>query len=279
MIPEFIHKLLHLPYLLKVYRRGRGKQTIVFLHGIAANKEVWLPAIESLQRDYTCIAIDLLGHGRSPKPTNVNYTIDEHLRSIRWTLFCHGLWGKKIFAGHSMGALISTHYAATRPKSLARIVLVSMPIYKHSSKDANRLKLETMLDSAYLSFYRALRSAPKQWVIRSAKSLDKHFPSLIGQTTVDDSTWYPLVSSLKYTIEDQPTQRDIDQLSPKLPIDVLYGSLDQLVLASNLKQAFSSHSTIRITKMFAAHEINPRITQAVVKAITHGPPETESSSA
>lgn len=275
MLPDSIHKILRIPYILKTARHGHGKQTIVFLHGIASYKEIWQPALQALEHDYTCITIDLLGHGKSPKPTNIDYTVRTHLRSLHWTLFWKGLWRRKIVVGYSMGGIIATHWAASRPWSVSKLILVSMPIYRRSEGAAARTRLELMIDQGYLTFYKVLRNAPRNFVIQSAKTLLEHMRTLSVQATLDEATWYPVVSSLKCTIEEQATLDDIRHLRKNTPVEVLYGSLDQVVLASNLKHAFAGRPHTHITRVIAPHEIKPRMYHAIVQAITRAPEPDE----
>lgn len=268
MLPESLHRILRIPYLLKTDRKGRGKQTIVFLHGIASYKEIWRPALSPLARDYRCITVDLLGHGRSPKPTDIAYSVDAHLKSLCWTLFWKGIWGPKIVVGYSMGGIIATRWARLSPHTISKLVLVSMPIYRRSEGAAARNRLELLVDQGYLAFYKLLRSAPRDIVIRGAKNVLKHARTLSVQAKLDEATWYPVASSLQCTIEQQSTIEDIQALPAKLPVDVLYGTLDQVVLSSNLKSAFKDRPRTHITRVIAPHEIKPRMFHEIVKAIT-----------
>ncbi|MGL5891657.1 MAG: alpha/beta fold hydrolase, partial [Bacteroidia bacterium] len=41
------------------------KPVLLFVHGVAETKLIWLPAIQLLENDFYCIAVDLPGHGAS----------------------------------------------------------------------------------------------------------------------------------------------------------------------------------------------------------------------
>lgn len=266
LLPDRLHRVLGLPYLLKVRRQGSGRP-IVFLHGIASFKEIWSPVIDELSEQYRCVSIDLLGHGASPKPTHISYDPRNHLRSIRWTLFWKGIWRKPIVVGHSMGALLATHWASTYPREVSRLVLVAMPIYRRREAEKRPQRLEGLIDAGYLMFYRALRSAPKPWAIRSAQALVRHSPSLVGQAMLDEASWYPVASSLSRTIEKQKTRQEVRALPAELPITVLYGTRDHLVIAQNLKTAFLGRAHTRIMRAPVPHELTPRHCRTIIRAI------------
>ncbi|HUC89508.1 MAG TPA: alpha/beta fold hydrolase [Patescibacteria group bacterium] len=161
-LPEWFHRSLRIPYILSVERLGKKGSTIIFLHGLAGQKEVWDEPMHRLGHSHRCIAIDLLGHGQSAKPTHLRYDVATHLRSIRWTLFWRGVHGPKTIVGHSMGTIIAADWAYKYPKKISCLVLASVPIYNRATEAKGlRSRFEAMTDAAHLFFYRALRSLPR----------------------------------------------------------------------------------------------------------------------
>lgn len=99
---------------------------VICVHGIAASLYDWqrlLPALAD--NGYRGYALDLLGHGESPKPTNVQaYHIDvlyEHF--TRW-LQSLALQKPPVLVGHSLGGYLSLKHAIQQPAQVRAIVLI-----------------------------------------------------------------------------------------------------------------------------------------------------------
>ncbi len=102
--------------------RGEGP-TVLFVHGLDSNAEVWTPVIDRLT-DHTCVAIDLPGHGKSPASDDpVAYGRETLLDAFDDII--QGLDGPVGLVGHSLGGYLGMAYALTRPAALAGLVLVS----------------------------------------------------------------------------------------------------------------------------------------------------------
>ena len=46
--------------------RGRGDETVVFLHGVGGSKECWQPQLEACASRYRAVAWDMPGYGETP---------------------------------------------------------------------------------------------------------------------------------------------------------------------------------------------------------------------
>jgi pimeloyl-ACP methyl ester carboxylesterase len=103
---------------------------VILVHGIAASLSDWeFLSPELSSAGYCSYALDLLGHGESPKPDH-----DEHYHFL--SLYQHlydwieGLQLKAppVLIGHSLGGFLCLNYALERPMSLQGLVLIN-PFY------------------------------------------------------------------------------------------------------------------------------------------------------
>ena len=84
---------------------GELPSTLVFIHGVGMNAEVWQSQFNYFSKAYTVIAYDFLGHGDSPMPDE-NPTLDDYVGQL--SRFCKELRLESFsLVGHSMGALIA----------------------------------------------------------------------------------------------------------------------------------------------------------------------------
>lgn len=107
----------------------RGECPTVLRHAIASSSVTFHHVIPLLERTHRCIAIDLLGFGESPAPEWADYTLADHVAAIERTVASLRLREPFTVVGHSMGALIGARYAAQRRKQVAKLVMVSPPLY------------------------------------------------------------------------------------------------------------------------------------------------------
>lgn len=95
-------------------------QTILMVHGFAANKDNWLRFARYLTQDYRVIALDLPGFGASDTPAG-SYDVGTQTERLANVINALGI-DQLHLIGNSMGGHISALYAArypTRTRSLA----------------------------------------------------------------------------------------------------------------------------------------------------------------
>lgn len=112
---------------IHVYRKGKGRKNLVLLHGSGCDNAMlsWFEVIQSFNDEYTIYALDLLGYGKSDKPTNLCgekfYYI--HIQSIKQITEQLRLKAF-ILAGLSMGGAIAIGYALNYPTQVQTLFLV-----------------------------------------------------------------------------------------------------------------------------------------------------------
>ncbi|PTS83449.1 alpha/beta hydrolase [Pseudomonas sp. HMWF032] len=101
----------------------RNAQTILMVHGFAANKDNWLRFARHFSQDYRVIALDLPGFGTSEKPAG-SYDVGtqaEHMASVIDALGIEQLH----LIGNSMGGHINALYAARYPHRTRSLALLN----------------------------------------------------------------------------------------------------------------------------------------------------------
>lgn len=104
------------------YVKGGHGLAVVLVHGVGMRHEVWAPQLRDLSRDFTVIAYDTLGHGRSAVPDE-GVALADYADQLRDLLDHLGI-ERAAIVGHSMGALIATEHALrypTRTRGLAAL--------------------------------------------------------------------------------------------------------------------------------------------------------------
>ncbi len=104
------------------YRQLGSGPVIALIHGITSDSTTWAKVMPGLAERFTVIAPDLLGHGRSAKPTG-DYSLGAHASIVRDLLVELG-HDRATFVGHSLGGGIAMQIAYQFPERCERLVLV-----------------------------------------------------------------------------------------------------------------------------------------------------------
>ncbi|MDX2164313.1 MAG: alpha/beta fold hydrolase [Gammaproteobacteria bacterium] len=138
---------------------GRGK-TVLFLHGAPGSSAIWEPIISRLSSFAQCIAVDLIGMGRSDKP-RIDYSIEDH------NLFLSGFIEALNLRYFSLvvtgwGSVVGLDYARRNPDNIARLVFVESFLRIEKNRQDLSLvfeKLKIMAQSDPIKLRRMLTTA------------------------------------------------------------------------------------------------------------------------
>lgn len=102
---------------------GKGKETILFIHGLGNHKGVWNYTTESLSKKFRCLAIDLPGNGNSSQG-NYPYSMFFYAECIKKLIDVLQLETVHL-VGHSMGGHIAMVFALRYPHLVNKLVLIA----------------------------------------------------------------------------------------------------------------------------------------------------------
>jgi pimeloyl-ACP methyl ester carboxylesterase len=151
---------ISIPTTANYISAGAGRP-VILIHGLAASLHDWDDLIPVLtQNGYSTYAVDLLGHGESPKIGERAYQMDwifehfsEWMKSLRLT-------EPAILIGHSMGGHVALEYAR-RVSAWTRGLILVAPFY-------SRLQLPFLLRNAYerTNLSRWIVDRTPEWLFR-----------------------------------------------------------------------------------------------------------------
>jgi len=111
-------------YLLS---RGSG-YPVLFIHGMPTSSSLWNGVIERLRGQFTCLAVDLPGLGRSPKIPYCAKHLEMLAKKMEEIRVQQG-FEKWHVVGHDAGSAVAIHYAHRFPERVDHLVLLSPAVF------------------------------------------------------------------------------------------------------------------------------------------------------
>jgi pimeloyl-ACP methyl ester carboxylesterase len=94
---------------------------MVFLHGVTANRKIWVPHTQLLAGRYRVIALDLPGHGAL---SGMPFQLDTAMDLLQRTILTEA-GGKALVVGDSLGGYVAMSFAGQHPELLSGLVIAS----------------------------------------------------------------------------------------------------------------------------------------------------------
>ena len=126
-----------------------AKKTVALLHGFTGSLEDWHPVMSSLDKNFNYVGIDLIGHGKSESPEEVEkYSTGKIVRQINDVL-SHLPVNKIILYGYSMGGRAALNYTVSHPDKVEALILESTnPGIKNDKKLAEYIEKHSIEEFA-----------------------------------------------------------------------------------------------------------------------------------
>jgi len=261
------------PYRLHVaVDRGHGP-VYVLLHGINSTGHDWDTVVTAMGFDRRCIAVDELGYGQSPKPLDIEYTIDDHVEALRFTLRDIGVTEPFTIVGYSMGGPIALRYAATHGDEIKRLILISAPFF---------LKPEEIGDDAYAKA--VFQSEGSQQLLNMVTSTGFAKSGVFKKLSGEDkqviqgfinsqdlkTDWAILQKNMANVIQGPDFPADLVRV--KAPITFMVGEHDAFIVQSQietLRQKFAPNMEIRfLADLKADHMLLENVPTLIAGEIT-----------
>jgi pimeloyl-ACP methyl ester carboxylesterase len=231
-----------IPHTANFIQQGMGTP-VIMIHGIAASLHDWDDLIPQLTKNgYVSYALDLLGHGDSPKPNSRAYQMDwlfDHF--MHWMRSLH-LTEPAIIIGHSLGAHIALEYAR-RVSAWTRGLILINPFY-------SRLQLPFFLQRSYSKrnlrglivgktpewMFRAIVDITSRAMGHSAGALHSLPEHIRAQTVLDYTRTAPGVYNIPNVLSD------LTEFLPGIiiPTLVVWGDRDQTLAPASFPKLLNA---------------------------------------
>ncbi len=145
---QFNYKGISVHYQLE----GKGT-TIVLLHGFLENLGMWKNIQQNLTSRYRILAIDLLGHGKTPCLGYV-HSMEDQANLVEAILKKHRV-RKPILIGHSMGGYVALAFAEKHSEKVKGLCLMnSTSLADDNERKELRAKANKMVQTNFASMVR-----------------------------------------------------------------------------------------------------------------------------
>ncbi len=251
MFDKLFHKVLKIPYSLNVevfQAPKRPRDTYVLVHGIGNTLHSWDEVVKQMPKDVRIIGVDLLGFGKSPKPSWLVYDAKTQARSVGATLLRKGLLQQPVLIGHSLGALVSVEIARRYPFAVKQLVLAGPPFYKPESE---MKKNSLAADVGLRDLYRVAKKHPE--VLSALSPYAVKWGLANKSLNITDENVSSYVAALEASIINQTALADIQKLT--LPIHIVYGSLDPVIIGKHISNLAKQQPNITAKRLLVGHEI------------------------
>lgn len=119
---------------------------IFFIHGFTGSSDDWNQIIPGIDSRFTCIALDLIGHGKSDSPEEFPYYISDSISDQVLVSIDAFTKGKIILAGYSMGGRAALNFSLKYPGRVKGMILESTsPGIEDDEERKERIKEDAAL--------------------------------------------------------------------------------------------------------------------------------------
>jgi len=131
-------------------REGRGRPTIVFVHGFGCARSDWRQQVAHLRGRFETVAVDLGGHGTTPGSA-AHEIIDTHGKDVA-ALLAELAIERAVLVGHSMGCRVVMHAMSEVPARVSGLILVDGSRLGAAGSTAHEERRKRVAEVGYRTF-------------------------------------------------------------------------------------------------------------------------------
>ncbi|MBA0768168.1 hypothetical protein Gotri_016991 [Gossypium trilobum] len=114
--------------------KDKAREDVLFIHGFISSSVFWTETLfpnfsTTVKSTYRLLAVDILGFGRSPKPTDSLYTLREHVEMIEKSVLEAFQVKSFHIVAHSLGCILALAIAVKHPGSIKSLTLLAPPYF------------------------------------------------------------------------------------------------------------------------------------------------------
>lgn len=254
-----------------------NQKVMVLLHGFPHIGEVWYPLLEHFAEDYTIIAPDLRGYGRSAiSKHSSDYAIANLVEDVHQLVLQVSPGKQIILMGHDWGGVLAWGLAQTQPQLIEKLVVVNAPQYNaflhtliHSKAQQEASKYIAKLDSWWVKalfwwygpelLWRGLEQSYAEGKVESAYK-NAFFEAWQDSDSAD--------AAVTYYSQNFP---DFDKINDRVfwPNKTAKANVNALLIWSSEDKAFTSDALVNTQKFATSLHTHIIETNSHTPFVTH----------
>jgi 3-oxoadipate enol-lactonase len=206
-------------------RRGDGPP-VVFVHGALSDHTAAANQLASFGDEYTAIAYDLRGHGRTANPGDEPYSVDVLAEDLHAFVEVLDL-DRPVICGVSMGGMVAQTYASRYPDELGALVLAdtfSPTFVSRRDRVERTVLLDALVGLLGLLGYERAKGAVT-WL---GRTLDGEADSSLRPDAFPEMSTAAATNSLRAVAAFHETAVDLREVD--IPTLILYGEHESALI-------------------------------------------------
>lgn len=235
---------------------------MLFMHGFLSSRAQWLPNLARLKTFVRPVIAEVLGHGRSPAPTNDDaYKVERYVAAFDAMRRQTGA-DRWVVCGQSFGAGLAMHYALAHPRHTMGLVMTNSLSAFSPKGDPGRSELQRERVKAVTEQGRAAIEA-----LRIYPSHAKRLPEDAKAELVADAARIPADAVLRSWQNTTPDLHLVHRLPElKMPVLLVNGIWEKRFqpLAAEARRLLPS---MKVVELPGGHSINMEAADGFTDAV------------